>query len=72
MKEVTLIFIIVVLSIICLGLFCAVVYLVRWAIRAEKKIDDMGINLNFATDNYLLNEREKITKSEQGRTGESS
>lgn len=72
MKEVTLIFIIIILLILVAGLIVAIVYLVRWIMRFEKKIDDLGINLNFATDNYLINEREKTTRIEEGRTGESS
>lgn len=66
----TLIFIIIILAILVVGLVVSVIYLVRWILRFEKKIDDLGVNLNFATDNYLINEREKTTKRKiAGGTG---
>ena len=60
----TLIFIIIILTVLCVGLAVAVVYLVRWIDKAEKKIDDLSLTIHFATDNYLINERKKNDNTE--------
>lgn len=59
MKELTLIFIIVILAFLCIGLTVAVIYMGRWINKAQKKIDDLSLIIHFATDNFLINERKK-------------
>lgn len=54
-----------------MGLVIAVIYMGRWINKAQKKIDDLSLIIHFATDNYLLNEREKERKDRRnGTSGE--
>jgi predicted Holliday junction resolvase-like endonuclease len=51
--------IILILLIVVLALVWAVVYLCKILFRVEEKLSDIELELHFATDNYLLNERQK-------------
>jgi sensor histidine kinase YesM len=61
-NEITLILIIIILLVVVVALGISVVYLCRILFRVEEKISDLELSIHFATDNYLLNEREKQNK----------
>jgi uncharacterized protein YqhQ len=64
--------IIILLLIIITGLVYLVIHmyrvLSRVIFRVNEKLDDIDLEIHFATDNYLLNERKKQRDS-NGKTG---
>lgn len=66
MKEITLIFIIIILMILVVVLSIAVLYLCRILFRVEEKLSDLQLEVNFATNHYLIDERKKQRESESG------
>lgn len=67
-KEITLIFVIIIMGIVILVLLIAVLYLCRILYKVDEKVSDLELAIHFATDNYLINERKR--QKEDGKTGE--
>lgn len=62
-KEVTLIAVIIILAMMVIVLTITVVYLCRILFKVEEKLSDIELELHFATDNYLIHERQKQRES---------
>lgn len=58
MNEPMLVLMIIILLILVIVLAIAVVYLCKILFRVEEKISDIELTLHFATDHYLINERQ--------------
>jgi predicted Holliday junction resolvase-like endonuclease len=68
-KEITLIFVIVILMALVVVLAVAVFYLCRILFRVEERLSDLQLEVHFATNHYLIDERKKQRESESGSSG---